>query len=211
MRLWSVEGNRQRLDGGAMYGNAPRALWEKWTPPDAQNRIEFACRCLLVRDVDGKTVLFETGIGAFFEPKLRSRYGVHEHEHVLLQLARGAWRRARGRRRRRARAICTSITRAACSPRSKTAVRRGCCFRMRASSSAGAHGSARAARTRAIARRSSPRCRRCSSRAAVSSSSTARAPRRSATRCVSSTPTATRRASRTRRSAATAASCSAPT
>jgi glyoxylase-like metal-dependent hydrolase (beta-lactamase superfamily II) len=85
MRLWSVEGNRQRLDGGAMYGNAPRALWEKWTPPDAQNRIEFACRCLLVRDVDGKTVLFETGIGAFFEPKLRSRYGVHEDDHVLLR------------------------------------------------------------------------------------------------------------------------------
>ena len=85
MRLWSVEGNRQRLDGGAMYGNAPRALWEKWTPPDAQNRIEFACRCLLARDLDGKTVLLETGIGAFFEPKLRSRYGVHEDEHVLLR------------------------------------------------------------------------------------------------------------------------------
>jgi glyoxylase-like metal-dependent hydrolase (beta-lactamase superfamily II) len=84
MRLWSVEGNRQRLDGGAMYGNAPRALWEKWTPPDTQNRIEFACRCLLARDVDGKTVLLETGIGAFFEPKLRCRYGVHEDEHVLL-------------------------------------------------------------------------------------------------------------------------------
>jgi len=85
MRLWSVEGNRQRLDGGAMYGNAPRALWEKWTPPDAQNRIEFACRCLLARDLDGKTVLLETGIGAFFEPKLRNRYGVHEDEHVLLR------------------------------------------------------------------------------------------------------------------------------
>jgi glyoxylase-like metal-dependent hydrolase (beta-lactamase superfamily II) len=85
MRLWSVEGNRQRLDGGAMYGNAPRALWEKWTPPDEQNRIEFACRCLLALDVDGKTVLLETGIGAFFEPKLRTRYGVHEDEHVLLQ------------------------------------------------------------------------------------------------------------------------------
>jgi glyoxylase-like metal-dependent hydrolase (beta-lactamase superfamily II) len=85
MRLWSVEGNRQRLDGGAMYGNAPRALWERWTPADAQNRIEFACRCLLARDVDGKTVLLETGIGAFFEPKLRSRYGVDEDEHVLLR------------------------------------------------------------------------------------------------------------------------------
>ena len=85
MQLWSVEGNRQRLDGGAMYGNAPRTLWERWTPPDAQNRIEFACRCLLARDVDGKTVLLETGIGAFFEPRLRSRYGVHEDEHVLLR------------------------------------------------------------------------------------------------------------------------------
>jgi glyoxylase-like metal-dependent hydrolase (beta-lactamase superfamily II) len=85
VKLWSVEGNRQRLDGGAMYGNAPRAVWEKWTPPDAANRIEFACRCLLARDLDGKTVLFETGIGAFFEPKLRSRYGVDDDEHVLLR------------------------------------------------------------------------------------------------------------------------------
>ena len=85
MKLWSVEGNRQRLDGGAMYGNAPRAVWEKWTPPDALNRIEFACRCLLARDLGGKTVLFEAGIGAFFEPKLRSRYGVDDDKHVLLR------------------------------------------------------------------------------------------------------------------------------
>ncbi len=68
-----------------MYGNVPRALWAQWTPPDDLNRIEFACRCLLVQDLDGHTVLFETGIGAFFEPKLRARYGVHEDEHVLLR------------------------------------------------------------------------------------------------------------------------------
>jgi hypothetical protein len=84
MRLWSVEGNRQRLDGGAMYGNVPRALWAHWTPPDEDNRIELACRGLLVEDLDGLTVLFETGIGAFFEPKLRARYGVLEPEHMLL-------------------------------------------------------------------------------------------------------------------------------
>jgi glyoxylase-like metal-dependent hydrolase (beta-lactamase superfamily II) len=85
MRLSSVEGNRQRLDGGAMYGNVPRALWAEWSPPDAENRIELACRCLLVEDLAGSTVLFETGIGAFFEPKLRARYGVLESTHVLLQ------------------------------------------------------------------------------------------------------------------------------
>ena len=85
MRLWSVEGNRQRLDGGAMYGNVPRAVWAQWSPPDDDNRIELACRCLLVEDLAGSNVLFETGIGAFFEPKLRARYGVFEPEHVLLR------------------------------------------------------------------------------------------------------------------------------
>ena len=81
--LTSVLGNAQRLDGGAMFGNAPKAMWEKWIPPDAQNRIPLACRCLLVRDED-RIILFETGIGAFFDPALRARYGVVEDEHVLL-------------------------------------------------------------------------------------------------------------------------------
>ncbi|HET8897218.1 MAG TPA: MBL fold metallo-hydrolase, partial [Rhodanobacteraceae bacterium] len=72
------------LDGGAMFGNAPRAMWSKWIAPDADNRIPLACRCLLVEGLDGKTVLFETGIGAFFEPALRARYGVVEDRHVLL-------------------------------------------------------------------------------------------------------------------------------
>jgi len=84
MKLWSLLGNSQRLDGGAMFGNAPRAMWEHWLEPDAQNRIPLACRALLASPLNGKTVLFETGIGAFFEPKLRERYGVVEERHVLL-------------------------------------------------------------------------------------------------------------------------------
>jgi glyoxylase-like metal-dependent hydrolase (beta-lactamase superfamily II) len=85
MRVWSIEGNHQRLDGGAMYGNAPRALWERWTPPDELNRIDLACRGLLVEDLEGLCVLFEAGIGAFFRPELAARYGVLEPEHVLLR------------------------------------------------------------------------------------------------------------------------------
>lgn len=83
-RLWSVMGNSQRLDGGAMFGNVPRAMWQQWIEPDAAHRIPLACRALLARDLTGKTVLFETGIGAFFEPKLRERFGVVESRHVLL-------------------------------------------------------------------------------------------------------------------------------
>jgi glyoxylase-like metal-dependent hydrolase (beta-lactamase superfamily II) len=59
-------------------------MWERWSPPDDENRIELACRALLASPLAGKTVLFETGIGAFFEPKLRERYGVQEERHVLL-------------------------------------------------------------------------------------------------------------------------------
>ncbi len=84
VKLWSILGNSQMLDGGAMFGNAPKALWAGWLPPDAQNRVPLACRALLVEGIAGKRVLFETGIGCFFEPKLRERYGVVEDRHVLL-------------------------------------------------------------------------------------------------------------------------------
>ena len=90
MKLWSLLGNSQKLDGGAMFGNAPRAMWERWSPPDAQNRIELACRALLAQPLNGRTVLFETGIGAFFNPRMRERFGVQEERHVLLDSLREA-------------------------------------------------------------------------------------------------------------------------
>lgn len=83
LKVTSVLGNSQRLDGGAMFGNAPRALWSRWATPDELGRIELVCRAFLVEDGE-KRVLLEAGIGAFFEPELRERYGVQEAEHVLL-------------------------------------------------------------------------------------------------------------------------------
>lgn len=90
MKLWSLLGNSQRLDGGAMFGNAPKAVWQKWIGADESNGIPLACRCLLASGLDGKNVLFETGIGAFFEPKLRERFGVVEPDHVLLESLKAA-------------------------------------------------------------------------------------------------------------------------
>lgn len=84
LRIRSVLGNSQRLDGGAMFGNVPRALWSRWCPPDDAGRIALACRALLIEDGERK-ILLETGIGSFFEPKLRERFGVVETEHVLCQ------------------------------------------------------------------------------------------------------------------------------
>lgn len=62
---WQVETlefGRFRLDGGAMFGVVPRNLWEKKAPPDEQNRIALAMRCLLLRDGE-RTVLVDCGVG----------------------------------------------------------------------------------------------------------------------------------------------------
>ena len=82
-KLTTVLGNSQRLDGGAMFGNAPKVMWNKWIEADDNNQIPLSSRCLLVEDGQ-KLILFETGVGAFFEPKMRERFGVQESQHVLL-------------------------------------------------------------------------------------------------------------------------------
>ena len=84
MKLTAIAGNSQMLDGGAMFGNAPKALWTRWVTPDDRNRIPLACRALLVEQGRRK-ILFEAGIGVFFDPALRDRYGVVEPDHVLLR------------------------------------------------------------------------------------------------------------------------------
>lgn len=84
IRLSAVIGNSQRLDGGAMFGNATKALWTRYFATDSENRISLACRALLV-EVGARKILLETGIGVFFAPEMRSRFGVVEEDHVLLR------------------------------------------------------------------------------------------------------------------------------
>jgi Cft2 family RNA processing exonuclease len=79
IQLTSVESNRQWLDGGSMFGNAPRTVWQKWTEVDDKGRIPLACRCLLI-EWNNLKILCEAGIGAFFEPKLAERFGVQNSE-----------------------------------------------------------------------------------------------------------------------------------
>ncbi len=85
MEILPLIGNSQMLDGGAMFGNAPKAMWEQWIKPDYLNRIPLACNSLLIKNWQGKNILLEAGVGAFFEPKLKERYGVVENEHILLE------------------------------------------------------------------------------------------------------------------------------
>lgn len=64
-----------RLDGGAMFGVVPRALWEKVSDVDDRNRILQYMRTLVLRS-DNRIALIDTGVGHKFSPKLMDRYGV---------------------------------------------------------------------------------------------------------------------------------------
>ena len=83
-KIIPILGNSQKLDGGAMFGNVPKEMWQKWVEVDDKNRISLSCRAMLIKDND-KLILCEAGIGAFFEPKLKARFGVVEKNHILLE------------------------------------------------------------------------------------------------------------------------------
>ena len=71
----ALEAGLQHLDGGAMFGIVPKALWARRAPPDERNRIPLALRCLLIEH-DAGLVLIDTGIGNKENTKFIDIYGV---------------------------------------------------------------------------------------------------------------------------------------
>jgi glyoxylase-like metal-dependent hydrolase (beta-lactamase superfamily II) len=79
-----------RLDGGAMFGVVPRALWQSVAPPDALNRVTLNTNCLYVEGA-GERVLVETGMGDKWPPRHSEMYAL-KRERTLgenLQAATG--------------------------------------------------------------------------------------------------------------------------
>src|SRR5690625_7450515 len=48
------------LDGGAMFGCVPKALWSRRITPESNNRIPLSMRCLLLVG-NGRVVLIDNG------------------------------------------------------------------------------------------------------------------------------------------------------
>jgi glyoxylase-like metal-dependent hydrolase (beta-lactamase superfamily II) len=75
------------LDGGAMFGVVPRALWARRIPPDEKNRIRLAMRPLLVRGE--RTVLIDAGCGDKMDARSADIYGLDRRytlEHALAEV-----------------------------------------------------------------------------------------------------------------------------
>ena len=87
MKLTWLNGGVTALDGGAMFGVVPKALWSRKYPVNELNQIELACEPILLQ-YEGKNYLIDTGVGAgkLTEKQLRN-FGVSEESTIEQSLA----------------------------------------------------------------------------------------------------------------------------
>ncbi|MER2113643.1 MAG: MBL fold metallo-hydrolase, partial [Solibacillus isronensis] len=87
MTLIWLHGGVTALDGGAMFGVVPKALWSRKYPVNELNQIELACEPILIQ-YEGKNYLIDTGVGAgkLNEKQLRN-FGVSEESTIEKSLA----------------------------------------------------------------------------------------------------------------------------
>ena len=76
MTLHTIDTGLFKLDGGAMFGVVPKALWQKLNPADENNMCTWAMRCLLLEDSD-RLILIDTGIGNKQDEKFVSHFYLH--------------------------------------------------------------------------------------------------------------------------------------
>lgn len=82
-----LNGGITHLDGGAMFGVVPKPLWTKKYPCNEQNQIPLRTDPILLQ-VDGKTILIESGIGrGKLNEKQKRNFGVTEESSLIEQLA----------------------------------------------------------------------------------------------------------------------------
>lgn len=77
------------LDGGAMFGSVPKALWERTNPADEANRIKLALRHLLL-DNGERRILIDTGMGHLWTEKQVQMFRIEQPEHALDHALKGA-------------------------------------------------------------------------------------------------------------------------
>ena len=86
LKLFTINTGLFKLDGGAMFGVVPKAIWNKMNPADENNLCTLAMRCLLVQDGD-RLILIDTGIGTKLSPKVLPYYHLHGDDTLDRSLA----------------------------------------------------------------------------------------------------------------------------
>lgn len=63
MEVIQLEAGVFRTDGGIMFGACPKSHWSKLYPPNENNMIDLAMRCVLIHTPDSHYILVDAGVG----------------------------------------------------------------------------------------------------------------------------------------------------
>jgi glyoxylase-like metal-dependent hydrolase (beta-lactamase superfamily II) len=80
-----LNGGRFELDGGAMFGVVPKALWQKKYPVNDENVISLSAWPILVKTPDA-LVLIETGLGNKLTDKQKKIFRVQDEWSIIQEL-----------------------------------------------------------------------------------------------------------------------------
>ena len=64
-----------KMDGGVVFGQVPKGVWQEWMPADRRNRIKLGLNCLLVR-IGDQNFLIDTGSGQKHTAAERDIFGL---------------------------------------------------------------------------------------------------------------------------------------
>jgi glyoxylase-like metal-dependent hydrolase (beta-lactamase superfamily II) len=92
MKLYTINTGNFKLDGGAMFGVVPKAIWNKLNPADEANMCTWAMRCLLIED-GNRLLLIDNGIGNKQDDKFFSHYYLHGNDRLDSSLAQYGFHR----------------------------------------------------------------------------------------------------------------------
>ena len=74
------------LDGGSIFGQVPKSMWEQYIKPDRRNRVRLGLNCLVIQTPDAN-ILVDTGAGSKRPDRFKELYGLNGNK--LLKGLRG--------------------------------------------------------------------------------------------------------------------------
>ncbi|AEW87408.1 MBL fold metallo-hydrolase [Flavobacterium columnare] len=92
MKIYPIESGNFKLDGGAMFGVVPKAIWNKTNPADANNLIDIAARCMLIEE-GNRLTLIDTGMGNKQSEKFFGYYSLWGEDTLDKSLAKYGFHR----------------------------------------------------------------------------------------------------------------------
>ncbi|MGM0647486.1 MAG: MBL fold metallo-hydrolase [Bacteroidota bacterium] len=90
MKLISIQPERWLMDGGAVFGVVPKAIWQKLYAEDRDNLLPMVSRCLLI-DWGERKILIDTGMGRKQSQKYYQYKYLDQERNIKSELERNGY------------------------------------------------------------------------------------------------------------------------